>query len=135
MNRRFWLSTAAYLVITFGLAVLWHVVAFGDTYRRLGFFGREEPLFAMGFLAILVQGLLLAWAYPRLDVGERTGSARAGRFAAWAGVFLWSAHVLAAAAKNRIEPLVEFIPLETAYLTVNFALYAVALTIIHRDRT
>ena len=43
----------AYLLVTFPLAVLWHLVVFKETYDALGIFSREEPIVALGFFVIL----------------------------------------------------------------------------------
>ena len=53
MDYRPLLGAGAYLGVTFPLAILWHVVAFRPTYDQLGYFERD-PIFALGFLAILV---------------------------------------------------------------------------------
>ena len=71
MNRQFQpakilLGTGGYLLITFPLAYVWHLVVFEPTYRELGYFSREEPIIAFGFGAILLQGILLSVIYPFL---------------------------------------------------------------------
>ena len=50
--KQFFLRALAYVVITFPLAIVWHIVAFRDVYESLGYIGRDEPIFALGFLAI-----------------------------------------------------------------------------------
>ena len=64
------LGTVAYLIITFPLAYVWHLVVFEKTYRSLGYFSREEPIIAFGFGAILMQGILLSVIYPFLCRGK-----------------------------------------------------------------
>ena len=127
--KQFLLRALAYLVITFPLAILWHIVAFGDVYRSLGYFGRDEPIFAFGFLAIAVQGLMLSYIYPLFSRGgDRT---REGlTFVVVTFLFLWSSHVVATAAKAEISPLCTYFAMESAYLAVQFALAGVAFTLI-----
>jgi hypothetical protein len=60
MNRRgVLLGTFGYLVVTFPLAVIWHVVLFEPFYRSINYFG-DEPNFALGFVTILIQGCVLS---------------------------------------------------------------------------
>ena len=58
------LGTTGYLLITFPLAYLWHLVLFEKTYAELGYFSRDEPIVAFGFAAILMQGHLLVFHLP-----------------------------------------------------------------------
>lgn len=79
------LGALAYALVTFPLAYVWHLVAFADIYDRLNAFTRSEPIVPLGFLAIVLQGVLLSAAYPLFP---RTGSpARDGlRFGLAAGL-------------------------------------------------
>ncbi len=126
-------GAAAYLVVTFPLAYTWHLVAFETTYRRLGYFSRDEPIIAFGFLAVAMQGLILSWLFP-LFVRGKSLACGAAKFALVMGVYHWTVHVLAEAAKHPIEPLATWFALETAYVAIQFALAALLLAIVHRDR-
>lgn len=134
MNRRsFALGALAYLLVTFPLAVLWHLGLFGEQYDALGYFGRE-PVFAFGFLAILIQGLALSYLYGRTR-GHGPPISEGLRFGAVAGSVVWSGNVLAFAAKTSLASVPMFFALETGYFVVNFALYGVALGRIYGPRT
>ena len=61
--KRVFLGTAAYTVVTFPIAVLWHVVLFEGLYQSFGYF-QGEPSFLLGLLAILVQGAVMSVLYP-----------------------------------------------------------------------
>ncbi len=127
--RQFFLRALAYVVIAFPLAIVWHIVAFRDVYESLGYIGRDEPIFALGFLAIATQGLVLSYLYPLFRRGGNP--TREGlTFVFVTGLFLWSSHVAAAAAKAEISPLCTFFAVETAYLVVQFALAGIAFTLI-----
>ena len=65
--KRIALGTAAYTVVTFPLAVVWHVGLFERQYRAFGYF-EEEPSFALGLLTILIQGAVLSVLYPRVSL-------------------------------------------------------------------
>jgi hypothetical protein len=106
-------GTVGYLLIVFPLAFVWHLVFFEATYRRLGYFSRQEPIIELGFSAILLQGILLSVVYPLLC---RSPSSRKNlvTFLVVMGGYHWTVHVLAEAAKHPIEPL------PTWFALVNF---------------
>ena len=60
------LGTLAYLLVTFPLAIAWHLVVFKTQYKSIGYIGREEPGFLLGLLSILMQGILLSLFYPKI---------------------------------------------------------------------
>ena len=131
ISRPVLIGTLAYLALTFPLAVVWHMVVFKGTYELIGYFGRSEPRFLYGFLSILIQGGVLSCLFPVLSRGDY--SIQAGlRFAAILGVFHWTVHVLAYAAKGDLQRLGWFIPLETVYLGLQFATYGLLIGPIYR---
>ncbi len=128
--KPFLLGAVSYLLVVFPVAYIWHLVVFKSIYDELGYFSREEPIIALGFLAITVQGLLLSYLYPFF---QRGGSAvKDGlRFGFLTGIFLWSTQVVAAAAKHEIEPLPTWIAIETTYVIVQFSLVGLAMGLVH----
>ncbi len=125
------LGTIGYLVITFPLAYVWHLVLFEQTYMQLGYFSRDEPIIAFGFGAILLQGILLAFIYPYLCRGK-SYVAGALTLALVMGSYHWTMHVLAAAAKHSIAPLTTWFALETTYLAIQFVLGGFLLALVYR---
>ncbi|MCA9170672.1 MAG: hypothetical protein KDB23_23500 [Planctomycetales bacterium] len=130
-RRNIVLGAIAYVIGTFPLAVLWHVVAFGDTYRTLGYFG-DQPLFLLGLLAIIMQGTLLSIGYSFVYTNRYTRRS-AFTYVSFVGVFFWTSHVLAAAAKNQFTSIPQFVALESIYLALQFGLFGVALAFIYRE--
>lgn len=126
------LGTLGYAAITFPLAIVWHLVVFKATYDRLGYFSREEPIIAFGFVAIFLQGAVLSLIYPFLCRGMSFGKG-AITIALVMGVYHWTMHVLAAAAKQQIEPLSLWFGLETAYLAIQFTLAGLLLAFVYRE--
>ena len=125
------LGTFAYAAITFPLAYVWHLVAFKSTYDKLGYFSREEPIIVFGFFAILMQGAFLSLIYPFLCRGMSFGKG-ALTIALVMGGYHWTMHVLAAAAKQAIEPLPLWFGFETAYLAIQFSLAGLLLAAVYR---
>ena len=131
--KRFVLGAAAYALITFPLAFVWHLVTFQGVYDKLGYFSRKEPIIALGFLSIVIQGLLLSYAYPSFCRGRRL--VKEGlKFGLVMGLFYWTCHVIAEAAKHPIASLTTWFAIETVYLTIQFALAGLALGLIHGRR-
>ncbi|QDV52259.1 hypothetical protein [Gimesia fumaroli] len=126
------LGTLGYAAITFPLAIVWHLVLFKATYDRLGYFSREEPIIAFGFAAIFIQGAILSLLYPFL-CGGLSFVKGAITIALVMGIYHWTMHVLAAAAKQKIEPLSLWFGLETAYLAIQFTLAGLLLAFIYRE--
>ena len=128
--KNFLLAFAAYPLISFPLAIAWHLVVFKRVYDELGYISREEPIIAFGFLAMAVQGILLAWAYTFFYRGGHP--AKAGlKFGLVTGTFLWSSHVIATAAKHQMSSIPAFVAIETVYLAIQFALVGLAIGMIY----
>jgi hypothetical protein len=133
-SRSLWrvaVGALGFLAITFPLAYTWHLVVFAATYDRLGYISREEPIIAFGFAAILIQGVLLAIAFPYLR-GSSSVAAGAIRFFAVMGVYHWSTHVVAEAAKHDLAPLGIWFAMESIYLAIQFALATAWLAFVNR---
>ena len=53
--RSFWLGVAAYLLPTFPIAYVWHLVLFASAYEALGIY-RPDPIVPFGFASMVIQG-------------------------------------------------------------------------------
>ena len=129
--KRVALGTAAYTVVTFPIAVLWHVGLFKNLYQSFGYFS-EEPSFTVGLLTILVQGFILSGLYPLVRLSGRP-IARGLKYSAIVGVFFWTSHVLALVAKQALNDAPLFIAMETGYLAIQFGVFGALIGLIYRD--
>ncbi len=125
------LGTLGYAAVTFPLAYVWHLVLFERIYRKLGYFSRDEPIIAFGFISIVMQGFLLSLIYPYLYRGR---SIVAGTLiiASVMGVYHWTMHVLSEAAKYPLEPLTTWFALETTYLALQFLLAGFVISLVYQ---
>tara|TARA_R110000850_G_scaffold242592_4_gene367354 strand:- start:1106 stop:1528 length:423 start_codon:yes stop_codon:yes gene_type:complete len=124
------LSAVAYVLATFPLAILWHMVLFAGPYEEIQYIQREEPGFALAILAMILQGGLLAWGYPRFvqaGFGIKSGLA----YSLVVGFFFWTAHVAAHAAKVEIGNLPLFFVLESLWLLVQFGVFGIITGTLH----
>ncbi len=122
MNKKsILLGTVAYVAATFPLAIIWHIVLFKPLYLSFGYFG-EHPNFPLGFLSMLIQGFILSYGFSIVKI---TGSSaiRGFKYAAFMGIFFWTCHVIAAAAKNSQSDTALFFVMETLYLSFQFGIY------------
>jgi hypothetical protein len=131
--RRFWLGVAAYLLPTFPIAYLWHLVVFAPAYDALAIY-RPDPIIPFGLASMLIQGVAFSWAYPRL-VSTRAGAIwRPGLFYGFAlAVLSWSFTTLAVAAKNTMASVPTYIELETGFTLLQFAIVGPLIALAHRD--
>ena len=70
--RSFWLGFAAYLLPTFPIAFVWHLVLFEQKYHALHIY-RDEPVIAFGLASMVIQGAIFSWLFPRVFT-QRGGS-------------------------------------------------------------
>lgn len=120
MNAKtFSLAVLAYVVVSFLLGYIWHLVWFKDSYENLGVYNRENPIFAFGVGSMVLQGLVLAYLYPFFNRGLApifTGV----RFGLVMGVYMWSVAVLAFAAKTEVNSLSTFFNLSSLFHLIQF---------------
>ena len=133
MNARsIMLSTVAYTITTFLLAIVWHIVLFAPLYKGFGYF-EGEPDFSLGLLTIVIQGFVLSLLFPLVRLG---GSAlvRGLKFSLIVGVFFWTSHVLAFIAKQSVPDALSFVIIESVYLALQFGLFGILLGVIYRSK-
>lgn len=125
------IGTITYTISTFSIAVGWHVLLFEDRYQSFGYF-EGEPSFALGFLTILIQGVILSILFPMINL---TGISvlRGLKFATLTAMFFWTSHVLAFIAKQPVQDVLRFVAMETVYLALQFGLFGILIGIIYRD--
>lgn len=121
MRKSYWWAVLAYLVPTFPLGYVWHLVTFADRYHRLEMY-RDDVLIPLGLASMVIQALFFAWVYPRLFPPARVPWPRGAiSFGCVFGVIAWSFAVLPVAAKYRMTSVPDFIMLETCFTVLQFA--------------
>jgi hypothetical protein len=117
---RFILGILAYLVPTFALGFVWHLILFDQYYKALAIY-RDDIIIPFGFLAILIQAAVFAWIYEKAFVGWH-GSflTRASAYAALGATLSWSFTTLTVAAKNVMVSVPDYLLIETAFTIVQW---------------
>src|SRR4029079_13708126 len=99
MTKRIAIAAVSYLIPTFALGFVWHLVAFKGYYEALSIY-RKDVIIPFGFLSMSIQALLFAWVYARVFAAWSDTRSRAFGYAAFGAVLSWSFTTLAVAAKN-----------------------------------
>jgi hypothetical protein len=68
--RSFWLGMAAYLLPTFPIAFVWHLVLFEPNYHALQIY-RADPIIPFGLASMMIQAIIFSWVFPRVFAGSR----------------------------------------------------------------
>ena len=132
MGKRFWLGVASYIVPTFPLGYLWHLVVFAPSYQSLQVY-RSDVIIPLGLLSMFVQAAILSWLYPRVAENLGSGWLRRGlMFALGAGLFAWSLSTIAVAAKHVMASVPLYLALETAFTLVQYAIVGPLIALAHR---
>lgn len=133
VKRPYLLALLAYLVPTFITGFVWHFVAFHDVYVRLNLY-RPDPIIPFGLGSMIVQGLIFAWAFPRLFNTARSAWVQSAiRAALIFAALSWSFTTLAVAAKFPMTSIGEYVLIETLYTAVQFALVAPLMALAWRS--
>jgi len=134
MDRSYWLAMAAYLLPTFPLGYVWHLVLFRERYERLGLY-RAQVIIPFGLGSMLLQGALFAWLYPRVfSTGRDVWMASSVRFGVVFGLLAWSFTTLPVAAKYKMSSIRSFMLLESAFTVLQFLLVAPLIALAWRDQ-
>jgi hypothetical protein len=132
MRKQFWMAALAYLLPTFPLGYVWHLVTFHDSYERLALY-RDQVIIPLGLASMIIQALFFAWAYPKLFSTRRDDwLASAGKFALLFGTLAWSFTTLPVAAKYDMTSVSDFLTLETAFTVAQFVLIAPLVALAYR---
>ena len=125
--KRHMLSVAGYLIATFGTQASSHFLVFANHYAQISF-QRQDPIFAFGFLSMIIQGTILSLLHSKIQANSLMDSVRL----AWAmGLFLVSYIGLAEAAKYAIPDIIGWITVEFLVGFAQFTLAGVFLNLAH----
>ncbi|HEY7288487.1 MAG TPA: hypothetical protein VH583_01530 [Vicinamibacterales bacterium] len=122
--KRYILAVLAYLVPTFALGFVWHLVLFESYYDALGIY-RRDIIIPFGFLSMLIQAAIFAWVYEKaFAAAGGPVLPRAVRYGLVGAVLSWSFTTLAVAAKNVMVSVPSYLLIETAFTIVQWVLVA-----------
>jgi hypothetical protein len=117
---RFILGVLAYVVPTFALGIVWHLVLFAGHYEALAIY-RSDIIIPFGFASMLIQAIIFAWIYENA-FAQRSGTivSRALTYTALGASLSWSFTTLAVGAKNVMTSVPDYLLIETAFTVVQW---------------
>lgn len=119
----FYLLLLGYLVVSFTLGAIWHIVFFKEYYKKLAIYSNiEKPRFSFGFSAMLLQGVVFAYVYPLVASPWLFGL---GLF-----MLLTSFMVFAEAGKQNATSLSGFVVIQVAFSAVQTVLVALVFLLL-----
>jgi hypothetical protein len=122
MTRRIVVGGAAYLVPTFALGFVWHLVLFKVHYDALAIY-RQDVIIPFGFLSMSIQAVAFAWIYDELFARRGTSAGVRGlAYAGFGAALSWSFTTIAVAAKNVMSSVPDYLLIETAFTAVQWAI-------------
>ena len=121
---RFTVGVLAYIVPTFALGFVWHLVLFKGYYEALAIY-RSDIIIPFGFLSMLIQAFVFAWIYVKA-IAPRNGSfgSRALTYGVLGAVLSWSFTTLAVAAKNVMASVPDYLLIETGFTVAQWLMVA-----------
>lgn len=124
------MATLGYLLVTFPLGFVWHLVLFRQVYEDFGLY-RGAPVIPLGVLSMVIQGLVLAYLYPRCRI-PGSPLASAFKFFMLMALFFASGTVIALAAKTQIANLAGWFGYNFAFTFLHFTLVALVFAFVFR---
>ncbi|MBK7864293.1 MAG: hypothetical protein IPJ65_37980 [Archangiaceae bacterium] len=130
MTKRIGIGALAYLVPTFALGFVWHLVAFKRYYDDLAMY-RHDVIIPFGLLSMGIQAVLFAWVCE-VAFARRAPNARGMlSFALFGAVLSWRFTTIAVAAKNVMTSVPDYLLIESAFTAVQWALVGPLMTLVH----
>ena len=126
--KKFILSVLAYLVLVFIIAVTWHVALFNQQYLSFGM--RKEPIFQLGILSMIIQGLISAYLFPKV-AKENSPIYEGLKFGLIIAFFMGSYGVLAEAGKYDVGSVSSYIYYEGVFFIIQYAIVGIVIGLIH----
>lgn len=123
MTKRIVVGALCYLIPTFALGFVWHLVAFKGYYDGLEMY-RKDVIIPFGFLAMCLQAVLFAWVYARIFALWSDAKARAFGYTAFGAVLSWSFTTIAVAAKNVMRSVPDYLLIESGYTVAQWLMVA-----------
>jgi hypothetical protein len=114
MTKRISIGALSYLIPTFVLGFVWHLVAFKGYYDELAMY-RKDVIIPFGLLSMSIQALLFAWIYSRVFASWSNTKSQALGYAAFGALLSWSFTTIAVAAKNVMSSVPDYLLIESGF--------------------
>jgi hypothetical protein len=129
--RAFWLGFFAYVLLSFPIAYVWHLVLFAPMYHDLAIY-RDDVIIPFGLLSMFIQGAAFSWLYPRVFVDRSPLLWNGLRYGLGLALLSWSFTTLAVGAKHVMTSVPTYLMLETAFTLVQFAVVGPLIALAYK---
>lgn len=120
MALRYVAAIIAYLVPTFILGFVWHLMLFESYYASLAIY-RSDIIIPLGLGSMIIQAVVFAWVYDKAFARQSGSWLAVGlRYAFTGAILSWSFTTLAVAAKNVMTSVPDYLLIETAFTAVQW---------------
>jgi len=119
MTKHIAIGALCYLIPTFALGFVWHLVAFKAYYDALAIY-RQDVIIPFGLLSMSIQAVLFAWIYVRVFAPLPETTSRVFGYAAFGAVLSWSFTTVAVAAKNVMSSVPDYLLIESGYTVLQW---------------
>lgn len=134
MTKRIAIAAFSYLIPTFAVGFVWHLVAFKAYYDALAMY-RKDVIIPFGFLSMSIQAVLFAWVYLRVFATWSDIKSRVLGYAAFGAVLSWSFTTIAVAAKNVMTSVPDYLLIESGFTLVQWLLVGpLTVLLLRRSR-
>jgi hypothetical protein len=123
MTKRIAVSALSYLIPTFILGFVWHLVAFKGYYEALAMY-RKDIIIPFGFLSMTIQALLFSWVYARVFAAWPDIRSRILGYAVFGAALSWSYTTIAVAAKNVMSSVPGYLLIESGFTLAQWLIVA-----------
>ena len=121
---RFVVAILAYLVPTFLLGFVWHLILFKNYYEALAMY-RSDVIIPLGLLSMAIQSAIFAWLYMQIFARRDDRFwIRTLAYGQIGAVLSWSFTTLAVAAKNVMASVPDYLAIETSFTVVQWIMVA-----------
>ena len=129
-TKKIFVATISYVVLTMAIAYPWHMIWFHDLYVEMGAYTRAVPSIPLGMLAMLVQGIVIAYLYPFY---YRSGNPvlNGVTFSLLMGLVVFSVMGFAMAAKVDINPISAYLLYNAVFQFIQYVVTGIALGLIY----
>lgn len=127
---KFVAMVVAYAGLTMVIAYPWHMIWFHDVYMELKAYTRSEPIVMFGLLAMLTQGVVMAYFYPLFYKGGNP-ALQGIKFGLVMGLMVYSVMGFAMVAKIDINPISTYLLYNAVFQTIQFVITGAAIGLIY----
>lgn len=113
----------AYVLVSFALGVVWHMVLFKEYYNKLAIYTNiQKPRFAFGLSSMIIQGIVFGYVYPLVPDPLV--------FALGLWILLVSFAVFAEVAKQQTTSVLGFVGIQVAFCLVQTVLVSLVFWLV-----